>query len=208
MPVLCSLAPAGRVQKAKLKASLVSKSPVGKVARALFSSSQIAPLATVAGTWGAMVPQLGLTALGMGAVLSGAAQTLGWLRWLGVAYLLWLAFRAFTAPGDEDAATASDERPLRALFLRGFLVSLANPKTLAFYAAFFPQFLNSRAPLAPQLFLLCATFLALAAIVDCGWALFAARLGAAVRISARARNNLTGGLLLGAGLGLGLMRSA
>ena len=167
-----------------------------------------AGLATVAGTWGAMVPQLGLTALGMGAVLSGAAQTLGWLRWLGVAYLLWLAFRAFTAPGDEDAATASDERPLRALFLRGFLVSLANPKTLAFYAAFFPQFLNSRAPLAPQLFLLCATFLALAAIVDCGWALFAARLGAAVRISARARNNLTGGLLLGAGLGLGLMRNA
>lgn len=167
-----------------------------------------AGLATVAGTWGAMVPQLGLTALGMGAVLSGAAQTFGWLRWLGVAYLLWLALRAFTAPGDDDAATGPDERPLRALFLRGFLVSLANPKTLAFYAAFFPQFLNSRAPLAPQLLLMCATFLALAAIVDCGWALFAARLGAAVRISARARNNLTGGLLLGAGLGLGLMRNA
>ena len=167
-----------------------------------------AGLATVAGTWTAMVPQLVATALGMGALLAGAAQAFGWLRWLGVAYLLWLAFRAFTAPADDDAATGPQDKPLRALFLRGFLVSLANPKTLVFYAAFFPQFLSPRAPLAPQLFLLCATFLALAAIVDSGWALLAARVGGALRISARTRNNLTGGLLLGAGLGLGLLRKA
>ncbi|MDE3176289.1 MAG: LysE family translocator [Pseudomonadota bacterium] len=167
-----------------------------------------AGLATVAGTWAAMVPQLIVTALGMGALLAGAAQALGWLRWLGVAYLVWLAWRAFTAPADDSGAAGPDRKPLRALFARGFLVSLANPKTLAFYAAFFPQFLDSHAPIAPQLVLLCATFLALAAIVDCGWALLAARLGAALRISARVRNTLTGALLLGAGLGLGLMRRA
>ena len=167
-----------------------------------------AGLATVAGTWAAMVPQLGLTALGMSAMLAGAAQAFGWLRWLGVVYLLWLAFRAFTAPADDLAATGPDREPLRALFLRGFLVSLANPKTLVFYAAFFPQFLDLHAPMAPQLFLLCATFLALAAIVDSGWALLAARVGGALQLSARARNNLTGGLLLGAGIGLGLIRRA
>lgn len=161
-----------------------------------------AGLATVAGTWTAMVPQLVATALGMGALLAGAAPAFGGLRWLGVAYLLWLAFRAFTAPADDDGVTGPQDKPLRALFLRGFLVSLANPKTRVFYAAFFPQFLSPRAPLAPQLFLLCATFLALAAIVDCGWALLAAHAGDAFCISARTRNNLTGGLLLGAGLGL------
>src|SRR3954451_15403468 len=107
-------------------------------------------LATVAGTWAAMVPQLALTSLGMSALLAGAAAAFGWLRWLGVAYLLWLAFGAFTAPAD-DLATIAERQSPRALFWRGFFVSLANPKTLFFYAAFFPQFLDARSAIPPQL---------------------------------------------------------
>ena len=164
-----------------------------------------AGLATVAGTCAAMVPQLVLTGLGMSALIAGAAEAFAWIRWIGVAYLLWLGFRAWTAPAG-DLATAADRRPLRLLFVRGFLVSLSNPKTLFFFAAFFPQFLDAGAPMPRQIALLSLTFLLIAAIVDSGWALLAARVGGALKMSGRLRNRLTGGFLFGAGVGLALAR--
>lgn len=163
-----------------------------------------AGFATLAGTTGAMVPQLALTALGMSALMSGAAAAFGWLRWLGVAYLVYLAFRAFRAPGGDLARVLPQRQPLLKLALRGFLVSLSNPKTLFFFAAFFPQFVEPSAPAGPQIALLSATFLALAALLDSGWILLAARLSRYLRGGGRWRSRLTGGALLGAGLGLAL----
>jgi threonine/homoserine/homoserine lactone efflux protein len=165
-----------------------------------------AGLATVAGTSAAMVPQLALTGLGMSALLAGLAEAFFYLRWLGVAYLIFLAYRSWTAPADDLAAAPASRQPTRALFLRGFFVSLSNPKTLLFFAAFFPQFLDPKAPLGPQIWLLSASFLALAVLVDSFWALAAARVGGALRIGGRLRNRLTGGFLFGAGLGLALVR--
>jgi threonine/homoserine/homoserine lactone efflux protein len=165
-----------------------------------------AGLATMAGTTAAMVPQLVLTGLGMSALVAGAAEVFALLRWLGVAYLGLLAYRAFTAPGGDLAAVAPQLQPLRRLFLRGFLVSLSNPKTLVFFAAFFPQFIAPAAPVGPQVMLLSATFVALAIVIDSGWVLLASRVGGALRMSGRLRNRLTGSLLLGAGLGLALAR--
>jgi homoserine/homoserine lactone efflux protein len=92
------------------------------------------------------------------------------------------------------------------LYLRGFLVSLSNPKTLFFFAAFFPQFLDAGAPMPRQIALLSLTFLLIAAIMDSGWALLAARVGGAPRMGGRLRNRLTGGFLFGAGVGLALAR--
>jgi homoserine/homoserine lactone efflux protein len=165
-----------------------------------------AGLATVAGTCAAMLPQLALTGLGMSALIAGAAQAFAWIRWIGVAYLLWLGFRAWTAPAGELATAGPDRRPLRRLFVRGFLVSLSNPKTLFFFAAFFPQFLDSGAPMPRQIALLSFTFLLIAAIVDSCWAMLSARAGRALKMSGRLRNRLTGGFLFGAGVGLALAR--
>jgi threonine/homoserine/homoserine lactone efflux protein len=88
--------------------------------------------------------------------------------------------------------------------LRGFLVSLSNPKTLFFFAAFFPQFVDPHAPAAPQLALLSATFVALVLVVDSGWVLLAARVAGVLRGGGRWHRRLTGGAFLGAGLGLAL----
>jgi len=170
------------------------------------SRGRRAGFATLAGTTAAMVPQLTLTCLGMNAIIVGAAEAFALLRWLGVVYLVYLAYRAFTAP-DEDLADVAPQRlPLRRLALRGFLVSLSNPKTLFFFAAFFPQFVDPRAPAAPQLALLSATFLGLAAVLDSCWVLVAARVAGVLRGGGRWRHRLTGGALLGAGLGLALAR--
>lgn len=170
------------------------------------SRGRRAGFATLAGTTAAMVPQLALTSLGMTALIAGAAQTFALLRWLGVAYLVYLAYRAFTAPDEDLAHVAPQKLPVRRLALRGFLVSMSNPKTLFFFAAFFPQFVDPRAPAAPQLALLSATFLGLALLLDSGWVLLAARAAGLLRGAGRWRHRLTGGALLGAGLGLALAR--
>jgi threonine/homoserine/homoserine lactone efflux protein len=168
------------------------------------SRGRRAGFATLAGTAGAMVPQLALTCFGMTALISGAAQTFALLRWLGVIYLVYLAYRAFTAPNEDLAQVAPQPLPLGRLALRGFLVSLSNPKTLFFFAAFFPQFVDPHAAAAPQLALLSATFLGVALTLDSGWVLLASRLAGALRGGGRWRHRLTGGALLGAGLGLAL----
>ena len=163
-------------------------------------------LLTVAGTTAAMVVQLGVTALGMTALLGDLARAFEILRWIGVGYLLWLGFNAWRAPAADLTKTAPQPRSPRAIFLRGFLVSLTNPKTLLFYAAFFPQFIDPGAGFAPQIALLAGTFLAVAMIVDGGWAVLAARFRGLLAVNGRLRNRLTGGLLMGAGLGLALAR--
>jgi homoserine/homoserine lactone efflux protein len=163
-------------------------------------------LLTVAGTSAAVLVQLALTALGMTAVLGALATWFEWLRWLGVAYLLWLGVRQWRAAPVDLTRTRPQPRSLRGILLRGFLVSLTNPKTLLFYGAFFPQFLSIDRPLAPQVALLCATFLALAAGLDSGWAVLAGRARGLLAARPRLRNRMSGGMLIGAGVGLALAR--
>jgi homoserine/homoserine lactone efflux protein len=91
-----------------------------------------AGLVTVAGTSAAMVVQLTIAALGVTALLGALAQAFEILRWIGVAYLVWLGVRAWRAPGKDLGQTRAVSP--RKTFGRGFLVSLTNPKTLAFYA--------------------------------------------------------------------------
>jgi threonine/homoserine/homoserine lactone efflux protein len=161
-------------------------------------------LITVAGTCAAMVPQLALTVLGMSAALDLAGRWFGLLRWAGALYLIWLGIRAWRAPAADSAAAAS-AASAQTVFVNGFLVSLTNPKTLLFYAAFFPQFVSHDHP-ARQLWLLAATFLALAALIDSGWALLAARLRFALAGRGRWPARLTGGALILAGVGLAAAR--
>jgi threonine/homoserine/homoserine lactone efflux protein len=92
------------------------------------------------------------------------------------------------------------------IYFRGFLVSLTNPKTLLFYAAFLPQFVISTVSPINQLIVLAVTFLMIAASLDSLWALLAGRLRPLLGTKAVIRNRLTGGLLIVAGLGLALAR--
>ena len=163
-------------------------------------------LLTVAGTSSAVVVQLSLTVLGASAVLNFLAASFDWLRWLGVVYLVWLGIAAWRAPAVDLAQVRPQARSAQRILVRGFLVGLTNPKTLLFYGAFLPQFITP-GPTAPdQLLLLAVTFLVVAVILDSGWALLAGRLRVLLTAHVRLRNGLTGGLLVGAGVGLALAR--
>jgi homoserine/homoserine lactone efflux protein len=162
-------------------------------------------LLTVAGTSSAIVGQLALAWLGMTALLGEMAQWFDWIRWAGVAYLLWLGFRQWTAAPVDLTRMAPQQRSPREIFSRGILVSFTNPKTLFFYGAFFPQFVTPGANVTAQIGILAATFLVIAAGLDAGWALLAGRVRHFLAVRGRLRNRISGGVLIGAGLGLALV---
>lgn len=163
-------------------------------------------LFTVAGTSAAMVVQLTLTVLGLSGLLALLSTWFEWLRWLGVAYLVYLGVKAWRAPAQDLAVARPDTTGVSGMFLRGFLVSLTNPKTLLFYGAFLPQFVVPGEAATAQLILLAATFLVIAVVLDSCWALAAHRLRGALGIGGRTLNRLTGGILITAAAGLALAR--
>ncbi len=163
-------------------------------------------LLTVAGTSSAVVVHLTLTVVGASVVLDVLAASFDWLRWAGVAYLVWLGIAAWRAPAADLAQVGPQARSARLIFARGFLVGLTNPKTLLFYGAFLPQFITPGPTASDQLLLLAVTFLVIAIVLDSVWALLADRLRALLVARVRLRNRLTGGLLVGAGVGLALAR--
>jgi threonine/homoserine/homoserine lactone efflux protein len=164
-------------------------------------------LLTVAGTVCAMIPQLALTALGMTAALAEAGAWFGWLRWIGVAYLFYLGIRQWREVVVDLSEIRPQPRSGRAIFARGALVSLTNPKTLLFYGAFLPQFISPDRPVGPQLALLCVTCPVISVVVDTGWAMAAGRARHVLARHGRLRNRVSGGLLMGAGVGLAMARA-
>lgn len=163
-------------------------------------------LLTVAGTSTAMVLQLGLVALGMTQVLGLLGVWFELLRWVGVAYLIYLGITQWRAPVVDLTRTPPERKSARALFTRALLVSMTNPKTLLFYGAFFPQFVSPGHEVAPQVVLLSLSFVAIAVLVDGSWALVAARARYLLASRGRLRNRIAGGMLIGAGAALAAAR--
>ncbi|MGI4954774.1 MAG: LysE family translocator [Janthinobacterium lividum] len=163
-------------------------------------------LLTVAGTSAAVLVHLVFVGIGMGEGLASVGAVFEWVRWAGVAYLLYLGITTWFAPPDNLAGVVAAPGSGRSILVRALLVSLTNPKTLLFYGAFFPQFIAPDRPLAPQLWILCATFLGVAIGIDVLWALGAARARRMIAGHGRLRQRISGGLLTLAGLGLAFAR--
>ncbi|WP_256451461.1 LysE family translocator [Amycolatopsis sp. CA-230715] len=109
-------------------------------------------------------------AFGLGALLRAAPFVLDTVRWLGAAFLLYLAVTAFRSarrPSTEDTRPVR-ARSLRRTFGMAALTNLANPKVILFYLAFFPQFLDQRAawPVTVQFLVLGAMLVVIGFVVD------------------------------------------
>jgi threonine/homoserine/homoserine lactone efflux protein len=163
-------------------------------------------LMTVAGTAAAQALSLALVALGLTALLENFSLWFSWLRWIGAAYLIFLGIQLWRAPAP-DLNAAPQGRAHGPLFLQAFLISLANPKTLIFYGAFLPQFISLDRPVAPQMALLSILFLVIAVVMDSGWALIAARARGFIAAKGKLASRISGTLLIGAGVTLGLLRA-
>jgi len=96
----------------------------------------------------------GLTAFGLIALIQAVPTAYSILRWVGVAYLLWMAFRMFQAGTSALARQSARRASFGRGFLNGLAVHMSNPKALLFYTAFIPPFIDPDRPLLLQFVIL------------------------------------------------------
>ena len=122
--------------------------------------------ATAFGDLTANAIQMLLAGLGLGAVLAASAGSLLIIKWLGVAYLLFLGIKMIRKSRIQENADSQPQTrdSLKSLWLQGFLTSAANPKAVVFFAALFPQFIDPGIAIASQLIILSVTYLIIDAI--------------------------------------------
>ena len=145
-------------------------------------------------------------AAGLSWILQTSAEVFDYLRWVGAAYLVWLGIQAWRHAGSAVAAA-----PLGAHVhaWRGFVVAITNPKTIAFFTAFLPQFIDPTLPVTRQLIVMCTVSVVLAGCLDAGWAVVAAL---SRTLLMKPRHNrllgrLSGLVLIGGGIWLSLTRA-
>lgn len=165
-------------------------------------------LISVAGTSSAMVPQLTVTVLGATTLLTLVSSAFEWLRWVGVAYLLYLGIRHwFTDAGDTLHVTADrDRNACKKVYWRGFWVSATNPKTLLFFGAFLPQFVSPQGNVTLQMIVLSVTFVSVITVFDSCWAVLAGRARSFLSRFSRLRHRISGAFFITASVGLALAR--
>jgi threonine/homoserine/homoserine lactone efflux protein len=177
--------------------------PGPNVALIVANSVQYGPrsgVMTVLGTTAGVAMQLVAVVLGMAVVIEFAAELLDWIRWAGVAYLVWLGVRTWRTP----ASDLTEIKPTPTIFLRACLLSAVNPKTLIFNAAFLPQFVDDGS--TGGVLVVGGVFLAVIFIGDLMWVAFADVARKRLSRYSHWRNRLTGAFLTAAGLGLALAK--
>jgi threonine/homoserine/homoserine lactone efflux protein len=124
---------------------------------------------TMAGCMAGLLILFGFSAMGMSALLAARPHLFETVKIAGACYLVYIGVQAWRDDGAQpDLATDRIDTahlPPRALFRGGLLISISNPKALIFAAAFFPQFVDTNLPKAPQFAILLITF----AVIECGW---------------------------------------
>jgi threonine/homoserine/homoserine lactone efflux protein len=171
--------------------------------------------ATMAGCLSALVLMLSVSAAGLGVFLEAWPAMFNALRMIGAAYLVYLGVKAWRTSSDEATPRGTDDdlaaKPARsrvALFRSGFLVAGSNPKAILFAAALLPQFIDASRPTLPQFGILVITF----AVIEVSWYLvyggFGTRIGSKLRSRnvTKAFNRLTGGVFIGFGAMMALVR--
>jgi threonine/homoserine/homoserine lactone efflux protein len=165
-----------------------------------------AGLLNVAGTQLGIALMIGLVGIGLASLIESMGWWFGWVRLAGAAYLIWLGLKLLRSAGALGETTALV--PRGGFFLQGFLVALSNPKTLVFFGAFIPQFIDPSGDYMRQVAILGITVVAVASVSDSLYAVLASSAGQ--HLTGRGMKWLaraSGGFLVGGGLWLALTRS-
>jgi threonine/homoserine/homoserine lactone efflux protein len=165
-----------------------------------------AGLLNVIGTQVGLAVMIGVVGIGLTSLIESMGHWFDWLRLAGAAYLIWLGWKMIRSTG--AAAAAAPARPPRGGFLlQGVLVALSNPKTLLFFGAFFPQFIDPMRDQGPQILIMGLTAMLFAAISDSFYALASGRAGRALSAKrVRLLSRTSGAFLIGGGVWLAFSR--
>lgn len=168
-------------------------------------------LMVVLGLCTGLILHTSLVAFGVAAVFQSSELAFSLLKYLGAAYLIYLAWGAFRAGAAELDGERDEARGLGAMYRRGIVMNVTNPKVSIFFLAFLPQFADpERGSVAVQIFVFAAAFLLATLLVFGGVAIAAGRLGAWLRQRPgvqRGMNRMAGLVLFGLAVGLLLSRA-
>lgn len=110
--------------------------------------------------------------------LAAIAETFHWafvaIKWLGVCYLLFLAWKMWSAPAAEEGTLPEVRSPWR-MFFAGMTITLGNPKIMVFYMALLPSIIDMTAVTPVVWMQLVATMLVVLIVIDLSWVLLAAK---------------------------------
>ena len=173
-----------------------------------FARGYFATFGLILGFW----TQLVVVAVGLGAVIATSALAFAVVKWLGVAYLVYLGIRQWRAPplalptGEPSAPPTTRRR----IVVEAWLLNAVNPKGTAFMLAVVPQFLTPGEPLLPQYLVIGATLGFTDLVVNILYAALAARLLGVLRTPARRRavNRVFGSLFVALGVLLATFKRA
>lgn len=160
---------------------------------------------TIAGGITGFVTVMALSMFGIGALLQASVGWLTALKWLGGAYLVWLGIQVWRSPPIAlDTADAAAGASGAALFGQGALSALTNPKTLLFFAAFLPQFIDPARSLFVQFAIMAGTFAVIEIATEFVIATMAQRISPWLARVGRRFNRACGGLFAAIGIALPL----
>jgi len=147
-----------------------------------------------------IVTQVLVVGLGLGALIAASSLAFAVIKWMGVAYLLWLGLKQWRAPATPLAGYSHEAAPAsrRALLLRGWMVNAVNPKGTVFLLAVVPQFLDLAQPLAPQYLVIGTTLAFTDLVVMAAYTVLAARILRLLKTPAQIRvlNRVFGSLFV------------
>ena len=171
-----------------------------------FRRGQTIAFGLALGVW----TQLLVVGVGLGALLATSSTAFAVLKWLGVAYLVWLGIQQWRSPAAPISASAGDPALTSrgALVLRGWGVNALNPKGTVFLLAVMPQFLDPARPMLAQYLAIAATFGLVEFSVMSGYAALASRVLRLLRTPRQIRwmNRSFGGMFMAAGAVLALVK--
>lgn len=145
-------------------------------------------LASVAGVGIGNFANSVFAAIGLAALFAVSALAFTVVKYAGAAYLVWLGVRALRAPATQATGVQKPPASVARVFRDGLVVSLLNPKTTMFFAAFLPQFMTPGHGVIAQSILLGALFVGIAALTDSCYALAAGKLAPLLKSHGRSRS--------------------
>ncbi|MGM0570930.1 homoserine/homoserine lactone efflux protein [Marinobacter sp.] len=154
--------------------------------------------------------QILLVGAGLGAIIASSTLALSVIKWLGVAYLIWLGVQKWREPVFTHSQGSSADTSNHKRFWQSALVNLTNPKATVFLVALFPQFLVAGEPHTPQLVTMGLTLILVDCVVMLGYALLASQLYRFMTTPRRQKrmNQLFGSLFVVAAVALASFRRA
>ena len=161
-----------------------------------------AVIALVLGVGLGDITAMGLSFLGVGVLLQTVATAFYLIKWLGAAYLIWLGIKMWSSASDFTNLNKNNRsHAWREIFSSAYITTALNPKSIVFFLAFIPQFIEPELPFTTQVVILGATFFVLAIISVLGYAALAIYAGQQLHLPLIQRwtHRIGGGLLIGAG---------